>query len=389
MPNPPRLYAWFTEARVTYWLKTLLLVIAAAYVLGGILTFLARIETIVVILIASIFFAYLLYPVIRALNRRLPLIGAILVVYGSLFVLFALAAFFIIPPLSTDISTIVQGYPRAIATAQNALRNPSTPYISHLPQWLRNTLANVPGELQAWVRVHGSDAAVGALTVLTGTLSAVAAMVIVPVLSAYLLMDSENLKRYSMGLIPQSKREKSLEVLSELEQVIGGFIRGQILVGASVGILITVMLMIMHVPYALLIGVGAAVLDVIPYVGAVAAFIPAVLLAAFTNGPINALIVAGLFIAIFQAEGNFIAPHIVSRTVSLSPLAVLLAILIGGDLMGVVGMFIAVPVAGILRVVAYHVIPPKASAEEAQPALTEAPREAPLDEPAPEAAVET
>ena len=129
----------------------------------------------------------------------------------------------------------------------------------------------------------------------------------------------------------------------------------------------------------MLIGVSAAILDIIPYVGAIATFIPAVLLAFFTNGPVNALIVGALFIGIFELEGHLIAPNIVSKTVALSPLTVVLAILIGAELMGIVGMFIAVPVAGILRVIAFHVIPPKASVEEAQPALTEEARPERLD----------
>ncbi len=381
MPDKPRLYTWFTEARVTYWLKVFLLLIAVTYVLGGILGFLARIESIAVIIIASIFFAYVLYPAVRALNRRLPLIAAILIVYGALFGAIILAGAFILPPLTQDIAQIVQGYPRTVAVMQQHLIHPTEPFIARFPLWLRQYVANIPVQTQNWFRTHGYVATMGALSVLTGTLSAFAGMVIVPVLSAYLLLDSENLKRYSIGLIPRARREKSLEVLSELEQVIGGFIRGQILVGVTVGILITVMLMIMHVPYALLVGVSAAILDVIPYIGAVVTFVPAVLLAAFNNGPTNAAIVAVLFIAIFEAEGHFIAPTIVSKTVSLSPLAVLLAILVGGELMGVVGMFIAVPVAGILRVIAYHIVPPKASVEEAQPALTDAPREGPDGEP--------
>ncbi len=240
---------------------------------------------------------------------------------------------------------------------------------------MRHALANLPGSTAYWMRTHGYDAMRSALTVITSAVTVFAAFVIVPVLAAYLLLDSENIKRYFVALIPQRQRDASLQILSELEMVIGGFIRGQILVGASVGFLITIMLIVMHVQYAVLIGVAAAILDIIPYVGAVATFIPAVGIALFTHGPANALIVGVLFILIFEMEGHLIAPNIVSRTVALSPLAVLLALLIGGELMGIVGMFLAVPAAGMLRVLTFHVIPPKASVAEAQPALTEAPRD--------------
>ena len=380
MPDKPRIYAWFTEARVTYWLKLLLLVGLGMYLLGTVLTFLARIEAIAIILIASVFLAYLLYPAVRLLNRRLSLIISILVVYGLLFILLILGVWFVLPALAREIAHLVRVYPSGVAAIRAQVENPASPIFGHFPGWMRNYIADIPLHIQTWVRLHTYDAAIGALALVTGTVTVIAALVIVPVISAYLLMDSENLKRYLIAMIPRGGRERSLDILSELEQVIGGFIRGQILVGASVGVLITVMLLIMHVQYALLIGLSAAVLDIVPYVGAVVAFIPAVLLALFHNGPTNALIVAALFVAIFQVEGHFIAPNIVSKSVSLSPLAVLLAILIGGELMGVVGMFIAVPVAGMLRVVAFQIMPRKASIAEAQPALTEEAREPAAEE---------
>ncbi len=375
MPDKPKMYAWFTEARVTYWLKVALLVLIASYLIGGILSFLGRIESIAIIAIAAIFFAYVLYPAVRALNRSLPLLGSILIVYALLALIVAALISFVVPTVAHQLSEIVRAYPVMLKNTQYELYNPHSRWLAMVPDWLRYFVANLPVQSAMWLRVHHYDAAIGALSVVTGTLTAVAAVVIVPVLAAYILLDSESLKRYFVALIPKDRREKSLDVLSELEEVIGGFIRGQILVAISVGILISLMLFFMHVPYALLIGVAAAVLDVIPYVGAVATFIPAVILAFVNHGPANALIVAVLFILIFEMEGHFIAPNIVSKTVSLSPLAVLLAILIGGQLMGIVGMFIAVPVAGMLRVLAHHVVPAKASLEEAQPALTEAARD--------------
>jgi len=375
MPARPKVYGWFTEARITYWLKMLLLAILAVYALGGILSFLARIQSIAIIVIAAIFFAYLIYPVVRALNRRLPLLASVLIVYAIFVVILGLILAFIVPALSWDVSQIVQNYPRVAIYLQSEISNPHTPFFSRLPDWLRNAFANLPQNSALWLRTHGYDAARSALAVVTGTLTIFAALVIVPVLAAYLLLDSENLKRYFIALTPVNRRGKTLDILSELEQVIGGFIRGQILVGASVGTLVTIMLLILHVQYAVLIGVAAATLDIIPYVGAVATFIPAVLIAFFTNGLTNAVIVAVLFILIFEIEGHLLAPNIVSRTVALSPLTVLLAILIGGELMGIVGMFIAVPIAGMLRVLALHVVPSKASVVEAQPGLTEAARE--------------
>ncbi|MFN2529154.1 MAG: AI-2E family transporter [Candidatus Baltobacteraceae bacterium] len=375
MQQKPKIYQWFTDDRVTYWLKVLLLVLVAGYVLGGILDFLARIESITIIIILAIFVAYVLYPAVRFLNARLPLIAAILIVYLCLFLLMAVLLSVVLPALTNEITQIVKGYPHFVNLVQNNMMSPHDAWIARIPSWMRASIASMPVDLSTWFKTHRYDATLSALSMLAGTLTVLATLVIVPVLSAYILLDSENLKRYFVALVPQKGRENSLVILSELDEVIGGFIRGQLLVGVTVGILITGMLLALHVPYAFLIGMAAAILDIIPYVGAVVTFIPAVILAFVTGGPAHAAIVAVLFTLIFEVEGHFIAPVLVSKTVSLSPLTVILAILIGGDMMGIVGMFIAIPVAGMLRVLMMHVMPAKVSQQEAQPALTEAPRE--------------
>ncbi|MBC5829610.1 MAG: AI-2E family transporter [Candidatus Eremiobacteraeota bacterium] len=375
MKQGPKIYGWFTEERVTYVLKLLALFVLAVYIASLVLEFLARIGGISIVLIAAIFFAYLLYPAVRRLNHKLSLLNSILVVYGLLALLIAFLVSIVVPALTADITQIAQHYPEFIHRSQIAMYDNATPVLGKLPLWIRNYIAHLPAQVMQAMRTHGLDTATRAMGLLLGTFTALAALVIVPVLAAYLLLDSENLKRYFVALIPQMRREKSLKILAQLEEVIGGFIRGQILVGASVGFLITIMLLVMHVRYAVLIGVMAGILDVIPYIGAAATFIPAVSVAFVDHGTGIAVIVAVLFIAIFEIEGHLIAPNIVSKTVSLSPLAVILAILIGGELMGIFGMFVAVPIAGMLRVLAMHVVPPKASVEEAQPALTETPRE--------------
>lgn len=375
MQPKPKVYSWFTEERVTYWLKLLLLIVVAAYILGGILDFLARIESITIIIILAIFVAYVLYPAVRSLNLRLPLVAAILIVYLCLFLVLAVVLGVVLPALTNDVTQIVKSYPHFVNLVQNEMMNPQQAWVARLPDWLRTSVASMPLDLSNWFKTHRYDATLSALSMLAGTLTILATLVIVPVLSAYVLLDSENLKRYFIALIPKGHRDESLTVLAELDEVIGGFIRGQLLVGASVGVLITGMLLALHVPYAFLIGVSAAILDIVPYIGAVVTFIPAVTLAFLTHGAANAVVVAILFILIFEMEGHLIAPAIVSKTVALSPLTVILAILIGGDMLGIVGMFIAVPAAGMLRVLMMHLMPQKVSLEEAQPALTEGPRE--------------
>jgi predicted PurR-regulated permease PerM len=107
----------------------------------------------------------------------------------------------------------------------------------------------------------------------------------------------------------------------------------------------------------------AALGDLVPYVGAILAFVPAFTAAWIGNGLINALLVLAAFVAIFEAEGHLLAPGIVSKTVKLSPFVVLLALLVGGELGGIFGLLIAIPMTGILRIVALRVFRPRAENE--------------------------
>lgn len=368
-------YRWLTAQNLDYSWKILLSIVLIWLMLSQILHFIERLGVIFVIIVGAIFFAYLVYPLVRWLNNRLPLWASILTVYAAIAAVVVTGLMYLIPTVSNEVTTLSRQWPTIQRSIESLVRNPNNPVLAHAPPFIRDQLARLPSEVTAWLQGHGATAAGSAIVVLVSTASFVASCVAIPVLSAYLLSDSETVKRFFMGFVPSRNRESTLQTLAQLERVIGGFIRGQLLVGASVGLLIALGLTIVGEPYAILIGVIAALLDFIPYVGPVIAFIPALTIAAVAGGYSLVLKAAVVFILANQAEGHIIAPNIVSRTIQLSPSAVLIAILVGGELYGILGMFIAVPVAGIIRVLLLHIIPGSVSRDEARPVLTKDPRE--------------
>lgn len=368
-------YRWLTAHNVDMAWKILLSVVLIGVMFYYIILFIQRIGIVAMIIIAAIFFAYLIYPIIRWLNGKLPLILAILVVYVCLLGLVALGLYYLIPVVGGEITTLTRDWPSIQNKIQAFITNPNTPLLGHAPAGIRQELSHLPQQIVRWLQTHGGGAASSALGVILGTAAFLGAIVVTPILAAYLLYDSEIIKRFFMGFIPEQHRDATLDLLAELEEVVGGFIRGQILVGASVGLLIAIGLTLVGEPYAILIGVVAGILDLIPYVGPVIASIPAFIIGFSSGGIQLALWVLFVFVVANQAEGHLIAPNIVSRTIKLSPSSIVLAVLIGGELYGVPGMFIAVPVAGIIRVLLLHVIPGSVSREEARPVLTKDSRE--------------
>ncbi|HZZ66399.1 MAG TPA: AI-2E family transporter [Candidatus Baltobacteraceae bacterium] len=368
-------YRWLTAQNLDYSWKILLSIVLIWLMLSQILHFVERLGVIFVIIVGAIFFAYLVYPVVRWLNNRLPLWASILLVYAVIATIVVVGLMYLIPAVSNEVTTLGREWPAIQRSIVALVRNPHNRLLAHTPPLIRDQLARLPAEVTTWLQTHGATAAGSAVMVLVGTASFIAGCVAIPVLAAYLLSDSETVKRFFMGFVPSRNRESTLQLLAELERVIGGFIRGQLLVGASVGLLIALGLTFIGEPYAILIGVMAALLDFIPYIGPVIAFIPALTIAAVAGGYALVLKAAIVFILANQAEGHIIAPNIVSRTIKLSPSAVLIAILVGGELYGILGMFIAVPVAGIIRVLLLHIIPGSVSRDQARPVLTKDPRE--------------
>jgi predicted PurR-regulated permease PerM len=358
-------WSWMTEERVTYALKLLMVIVLALYVGHYLLSFVERIKAIVYILVGSVFFAYLIYPAVHFLSRRMPKILAILVVYVVIFAVLAGGGAFLVPRVMDDVTQIVRHYPDAVARVNQMVTDPQDPIMARLPEWMRAEIVRVPDEVILWAKVHGAETIGHAFVLLLGTFAAIATFVIVPLITAYLLLDLDNLKNGLQSIVPQDRWRATVSLLHDVDRVIGGFIRGQLLVAGCVGILITIALLILRVPYAFLLGLLAAIGDLIPYVGAILAFTPAILSALLTNGWINAIVVFVVFLIIFEVEGHIIAPNIVSKQVSLSPLIVLLALLIGADLAGLVGMLVAVPVVGVLRVIAMRVFHLSATNEPA------------------------
>jgi len=346
-----------SERRVTFALKVLATIALSIYLLVGVLQFFAAIRSTGLLIVGALLFAYLVYPLVRRLNERLPAVAAILIVYALIVLVVGSALALVVPALGNDLTRFVQGLPALTQQFQNELIAPHNALLRRIPDEDRMAIANLPSQLNSVVQKYGVDTLQRSFSVVLSTFSIIATLVVIPVLAAYMLLEAADVRRQILGFFPPKRRAKVNGLVDALDAVVGGFIRGQLIDGAIVGTMIFVMLMIMHVPYALLIGVAAGILNFIPYAGAVIGFVPAVLLALAYNGPTNALIVAILFAVIQQIDGNFVAPRVLKDNVGLSPLYIIIAILIGSELFGLIGTFLAVPVAAMLRVLREELLP--------------------------------
>ena len=350
------------ERRVTFGLKVLALIAVALYLLVQALNFFGAIRTTGLLIVGALFLAYLIYPLVRRLNVHLPVIWSIVIVYAFIALVGAFAVTLVAPQIGRDLTGFGQSLPALMVKFQEELITPHNTFLARVPIDDRLYLANLPSQFNALAQQYGLNTLQKGLPVLLSAASLGAALVIIPILAAYMLLDASNVRRQVLGLFPEKRRAKVHTIIDEID-------------GAIVGVMIFVMLVATHVPYALLIGIAAGLLNFIPYAGAVIGFVPSVILALAYNGPGNALLVALLFAVIQQIDGNFVAPKVLKDNVGLSPLYIILAILIGSELFGLAGTFLAVPVAAMMRVLREQLLPMPAPASEAPPELTKSPRD--------------
>jgi predicted PurR-regulated permease PerM len=180
------------------------------------------------------------------------------------------------------------------------------------------------------------------LLVTKGAIGAVVAFFLVLVVAAYVVIDAERVGRGLGALLPARHRARADEVTVRVLSVMGSYVRGQAVVSLSVGTVIAVGLALLGVPYALLIGGVAAVLNVVPFLGSPAAAVLGIL-AALNISPILAIWTALLFWGANLLEAKLFVPQLVGRATGLHPLAVMVGILVGVKLAGVIGALIAVP----------------------------------------------
>lgn len=191
------------------------------------------------------------------------------------------------------------------------------------------------------------------------------------VLAFYLIAAPQRVKGFFFALLPRRYHLRTARILLDMEAVVGGYVRGQALTSLLIGIFVFVVLWIVGTPAPLALAVFAAFADLIPFVGGVLVLAPAAL-ATLTVGLVPALIVAVAIIAYMQVESHILIPRIYGQTLRLSPLAVLVALLIGGQLLGIIGALLALPIAASVRVLIEQLridLPGEQPGEDAQRTL--------------------
>lgn len=379
-----------------------LCLLALGYVIIRVLAF---VQHAVFLLLASVLLAYLLKPLVAMLHRPLtlhipkglfytrearekvanywqvpvlrtglPWVVSIIVVYALLICVMVLVISFVVPVVNREFKNLLsQGLPALELQFRAHLESARLWLIEHLPPEAADTVPDYVGRFSA--QAGGwAVSSLNALPPLMGKLvGAVVMAFLIPLLTFYLLVDTESLRRGMMMLFPASRRADANELVEKVDDVLSRYIRGQLAVACIIGTSISIVLHLLGLPYAVLIGLFAGFINLIPYVGTPIGMIPAFLVGFFMpehGGLLKGCIVVFAMYCVYVAEGKVIVPTIVGKSVGLPPLIIILSLIAGAELLGVAGMLLAVPTAAVVRVVTGHLLEKRDRLEATHPTHT-------------------
>ncbi|WP_059102736.1 AI-2E family transporter [Shouchella shacheensis] len=293
--------------------------------------------------------AYLLHPLVERLVRAgMSRTLAVLLIFLSLLALLALALVIGIPLLMEQVKEAMEVLPAQLeemkgmlVDLQKSARSLPDPLAVHMNEW------GIQAEKLAEQALDQVEAAIVRFA------QAAFIWVVIPFLVFYLLKDYTLLQRVAYYLTPRKWRKGLRRYIQDVDKTFGSYIRGQLLVALCVGTISTIALWLLGVPYPVVLGLFIGATDLIPYFGAFIGAVPAVTTALLDSPSLAVYTVIAIFV-IQQIEGNLLSPVIVGRTLHLHPIVIILALLVGVDVAGVLGLLVAVPFVAVAKVTLLH-----------------------------------
>ncbi|GCF92352.1 AI-2E family transporter [Enterococcus florum] len=310
------------------------------------------------VLIAG-FLYYLLNPLVRLLTKLgLKRIVAIALIFLLLILMIVLIVLSIIPNLIQQIASLASSIPDFVINMQEWLKE-ATEQATRIPlfhelnldQYINNLDVSAGVILQQFL-----GGVTNSLSSLIGKVTTIAILLVtVPFILFYMLKDGEKLGPNIERLFP-AKQQKNIDgLLGQLNKTLSDYISGQAIECLFVGTFTFLGYLIIGVDYAFLFGVIAGLTNLIPYLGPYLGLAPA-LIYSFFDSPFKALLCIVVVVIVQQIDGNVIYPNVIGKSLNIHPLTIILILLVAGNLAGILGVFLGVPVYAILRTIVTFII---------------------------------
>jgi predicted PurR-regulated permease PerM len=334
------------ERLVSFRPRTILLVIGIVLAVATLLGFVYLAWHVITWLLIALFLALALNPAVEYFERRglrRGLASALVFVFALL--AFAGLGFLVIPPLVDQVRQFIEAVPDFV----NDLTAGRGPFGFLQEEY------QIVDKVRAAIERRGAGELLGVtatgLAVAQGVISAVVGAVAIAFLTFFMLLEGPRAIAGFRAFLPEGTRSGWERVAGDIYRTVGGYVTGNLLISLIAGAASAIVLFALGSDYAVALAVVVAVLDLVPLAGATLAAVIVSTVAFIELGWVKAVVVIAFFLVYQQLENHVLQPVIYGRTVQLSPLAVLVAVLIGAELAGILGALAAIPVAGIVQAV--------------------------------------
>lgn len=304
------------------------------------------------VIVAYIFF-YILRPVNKFFITKLSIKKSISAMLSIIFGITTIIVVFLgaVPVMIEQTQHLIVSMPEYINVVKGYLEaNSDNSIIQSINEYMNTNFNST--QLSAKFFDMFANVVSGVATALSST---VAVVMTVPFILYYLLKDSDNFYKFLLQKLPKNMKEQVHQTMQEIDNKVGSYISGQMLVSLCIGVLLFIGYKVIGLPYAVSLATLAALLSVVPYLGPILAIMPAMLVATATDWVmiVKMLIVWGI---VQFLEGNFISPNIMGKSMNQHPLTVIFVILISANMMGIVGAIIGIPLYAILKIFVEKII---------------------------------
>ena len=332
----PALLDWWPSYLALAALALLAILVAARVLVETIVPF----AHVILIFALAAALTFAIAPLVARLEHIMPRALAVALLFVALISTLGLSAYLIARPLTTEGQALADH----ITEYSDAVQGKRPLVIGDQP-----LPTGIQDQIRAIVGTQGPDLAARSAGLVLAFLAVIVDVAIVLVVTFYLLLDARRFKLILLRTLEPPNRAGARRVISEVARVFGAYLRSQLLVALSLGLLVTIALSMLGIPYAVLLGAFAGIAELIPMLGPFIGAAPAILVASTQPFP-AVLWVALVFVLIQQIESNVLVPRLTGNAVGLHPLAAMLALLAGFEAGGVIGALFAVPTVGLVWV---------------------------------------
>lgn len=303
---------------------------------------------IIVPVLMAAFFYYLLRPLVDLLERyKLNRSLAILLIYAVIAVMITGFIWGVWPSLSKQVEALTQNAPNLfIALGKQLEQLENDPFLSDLLPGDNSFLTQITEYLK-----QGFAFLSNYLTSLFSFFSNFALILFTfPIFLFYMLKEGSKFGKKIVSFLPKRFREEGTETMNDIDKAVSGFIIGRVLVNLALGVLMYVGFLIIGLPYALLLTVIAVIMNFIPFVGAILSSVPIVIIG-LVESPSVAIWSLVVILVAQQIQDNLIGPYIFGKQLDIHPLMTIILVFAGGDLFGIIGIIVIIPVYMIIKIV--------------------------------------